>query len=130
MRPGIDQLPGTNTSFYLVDSGVYYTNQDQQLFVAVKDTPLVTFGPMTSQLVALCTPESHLLNRNVMYSWVMNNFWETNFNVDLAGFYEFEYVLYLPDVQSEVAPATAIAKAQVEGVPVIAFKQDTEKKEN
>ena len=65
-----------------------------------------------------------------MYSWVMNNFWETNFNVDLAGFYEFEYVLYLPDVQSEVAPATAIAKAQVEGVPVIAFKQDTEKKEN
>lgn len=97
MRPGIDQLPGTNTSFYLLHQGIGYLNQGQLLYIAPKDTPLVTMGSLASQLVTLASEQSADLNHAPLYSWVMNNFWETNFKVDLSGFYEFAYQIQLFD---------------------------------
>ena len=36
-------------------------------------------------------------NRRPVYSWVMNNTWETNFKMDLSGFCQFNYTLWLSD---------------------------------
>lgn len=36
-------------------------------------------------------------NNDLLYSWVMNNFWETNFRATLGGFYQFRYTLALSD---------------------------------
>jgi hypothetical protein len=33
-----------------------------------------------------------------LYSWLCNNKWETNFRLDLAGFYESRYII---DVSSD-----------------------------
>ena len=33
-------------------------------------------------------------NQRPMYSWVMNNIWETNFKMDLSGFAQYRYSLY------------------------------------
>ncbi len=32
-------------------------------------------------------------NCDEVYSWVMNNFWETNFKASLGGFHQFSYSL-------------------------------------
>ena len=34
-------------------------------------------------------------NARPIYSWIMNNTWETNFKMDLSGFSEFCYSLWL-----------------------------------
>lgn len=95
IRPGIDQLPGTNTDFYLLDNGLAYHDGRESLIVAMKDTPLVSVGTLDSQLIQLAEPGKPSKNKELVYSWAMNNFWETNFKVDLAGFYELDYLLYI-----------------------------------
>lgn len=119
-RPAIDQLPGTNTDFYLLNNGLSFTDGQHGLVVAIKDTPLMTLGSLESHLVELCSPETAAKNQEVVYSWPMNNFWETNFKVDLSGFYEFDYQLYLT---SEQEPTEMMAKAAElnEGILTVAY---------
>lgn len=121
-RPGIDQLPGSNTNFYSLDNGAIFKNEDQHLFVAMKDTPLVTLGSLESQLVELCDENSRKKNKEVLYSWAMNNFWETNFKVDLSGFYELEYAIYLlEDEATDVAQPIQSARNLIEGLITIPY---------
>ncbi|MGX7417206.1 glycoside hydrolase family 38 N-terminal domain-containing protein [Carnobacterium gallinarum] len=94
LRPGIDQLPGTNTDFYSLQSGLAFKKDNQALLVAIQDTPLITLGNLEHHLIELSGAQTHQKNHELVYSWVMNNFWETNFKVDLSGFYEFDYQLY------------------------------------
>ncbi|WP_318615688.1 glycosyl hydrolase [Sporosarcina sp. YIM B06819] len=96
-KPGVDQLPGTNTDFYLLQNGLAFKNQEKALLVAIKDTPLITLGTLEHHEIQLCSEKTHDKNNELVYSWPMNNFWETNFKVDLSGFYEFDYQLYLTD---------------------------------
>ncbi len=93
-RPAIDQLPGTNTEFYLLQNGLAFKEEEQALLVAIKDTPLITLGTLDHHEIELCNENTHKKNKDLVYSWPMNNFWETNFKVDLSGFYEFDYQLY------------------------------------
>ena len=93
IRPGIDQLPGTNMEFYLLQNGIVMEGKDKVLTLAIKDAPLVTFGSLEAHPILLCDGNNQDKNREQAYSWVMNNFWETNFKVDLGGFYEFSYTL-------------------------------------
>ena len=37
--------------------------------------------------------DTGLSNTSEVYSWIMNNFWETNFKASLGGFYQFHYEL-------------------------------------
>ena len=37
-------------------------------------------------------------NARPLYSWVMNNNWETNFKMDLSGFCQYDYSLWLTDI--------------------------------
>ena len=93
IRPGIDQLPGTNMEFYLLQNGIVMEGKDKVLTLAIKDAPLVTFGSLEAHPILLCDGKNQDKNSEQAYSWVMNNFWETNFKVDLGGFYEFSYTL-------------------------------------
>ena len=97
IRPGIDQLPGTNKEFYLLQNGIVYANKQRSLILAIKDTPLVTFGSLQAKPIRLCQGDDTEFNNEAVYSWAMNNYWETNFKVDLSGFYEFTYTLRLED---------------------------------
>ncbi|WP_314062633.1 hypothetical protein [uncultured Vagococcus sp.] len=119
-RPAIDQLPGTNTDFYLLNNGLTFTDGQNALVVAIKDTPLITLGALDSHLVELCSRSTASKNKEMVYSWPMNNFWETNFKVDLSGFYEFEYQLFLMAGQT---PTELIEKATElnEGIITIAY---------
>lgn len=90
MRPGIDQLPGTNMEYYIADEGLVYRTKDQTILVNTFDTPLLYMGEMESHPILLCDNKEENNKRSV-YSWIMNNTWETNFKMDLSGFSEFRY---------------------------------------
>lgn len=119
IRPGIDQLPGSNREFYLIQNGISCVAEKKSLSIGIKDAPLVVFGDLQAHPIALCTGEDLEYNRGCAYSWVMNNFWETNFKVDLGGFYEFAYSLTLH--HGECSPAQAMKTCEVQNEGMLAF---------
>ena len=95
-RPGVDQLPGACMEFYMSDDGIGYLSSQGSALIAMRDTPLVYTGEMKHHPIALCDgkPEN---NQRPIYSWIMNNMWETNFKMDLSGFSEYCYSLWLSE---------------------------------
>ena len=130
-RPGIDQLPGSNTNFYSLDNGALFKNEANGLFVAMKDTPLVTLGSLESQLIELCDERSEGKNKEVLYSWAMNNFWETNFKVDLSGFYELDYSVYVfNESNQDVKELVNETRNKIEGLIAIPYNPSEEECQN
>lgn len=115
IRPGIDQLPGSNMEFYLIQNGIVMDGKEKTLTIAVKDAPLVTFGDLEAHPIQLCGGKNVERNRAETYSWVMNNYWETNFKVDLGGFYEFTYTIATHEKMSK-EDAVRICEADNEGI--------------
>lgn len=93
IRPGIDQLPGSCQDFYMIQNGVLWRDGDTNIAVITRDAPLVSLGALKAERIRLCSGKDWERNRSEVNSWVMNNYWETNFKADLGGFYEFSYTL-------------------------------------
>ncbi|WP_225048237.1 hypothetical protein [Lacticaseibacillus kribbianus] len=116
-RPAIDQLPGTNTEFYLLNSGLLYRQPSgHALGLCLKDTPLITLGDLDPHPITLAGPQTAKKNQAPLYAWVMNNFWETNFKVDLSGFYEFSFDLFTQSRTESLEDAHQALVAQNLGV--------------
>ena len=94
MRPGVDQLPGSNMEYYMADQGVLYQRGGEGILINALDTSLLYMGRMEHHPILLCDNREENNHRPV-YSWIMNNTWETNFKMDLSGFGEFRYALEL-----------------------------------
>ena len=93
-RPGIDQLPGTCCEYYIADKGLVFSNGKTALRVACPDVPLMYMGDMFHHPISLCSNDP-ADNQKSVYSWIMNNTWETNFKMDLSGCCEFCYSVSL-----------------------------------
>lgn len=96
MRPGIDQLPGACMEYFITDNGVAYVGKEKSLIVNTRDVPLIYQGEMYHHEIKLCDNKPENNKRNI-YSWIMNNTWETNFKMDLSGFDEFCYSVTMSD---------------------------------
>jgi hypothetical protein len=118
LRPGIDQLPGSNKEFYLIQNGVFFKGEKCDIILSVKDTPLLTFGSLESKPIVLCSGEDESFNRETTYSWAMNNYWETNFKVDLGGFYEFSYSLA---TRENMSPKNAMELCEAMNEGLVAY---------
>lgn len=92
MRPGVDQIPGTCMEYYMLEHGAAYVGKEGSVLIHSKDVPLVTMGELKHHPIRLCDNREEN-NHRPLYSWVMNNTWETNFKMDLSGFGEFCYSL-------------------------------------
>lgn len=93
-RPGLDQLPGTCMDYSMSDDGVAFVSERGSVLITSPDVPLVRFGPLGPRPIRLCTG-APADNARPVWSWVMNNLWETNFKLDLSGFCAFRYSLQL-----------------------------------
>lgn len=96
MRPGVDQLPGSNMEYYMADEGLLYQSGNEGVLINTLDTPLLYMGEMEHHPILLCDNKEENNHRPV-YSWIMNNTWETNFKMDLSGFGEFRYALEIKE---------------------------------
>lgn len=89
-RPGAEQVPGTNQEYYLADEGILYQGEDTGYVISTRDTAMVTMGERKHHPITLCENREED-NHRPIYSWIMNNTWETNFKMDLSGFAEYCY---------------------------------------
>lgn len=97
LRPGIDQIPGTNQEFYLIQNGIVWEGEEGTVSVSIKNAPLITLGSLEAGPIKLCDGADTKRNQSPVFSWVTNNFWETNFKAETGGFYEFTYRLNSTD---------------------------------
>lgn len=93
-RPGVEQIPGTCMEYYLIDNGIIYQNQHSSIYINTLDAPLIYMGQLKSHPITLCNNEETNNDRPI-YSWIMNNLWETNFKINLSGITEYCYSLGL-----------------------------------
>ena len=93
-RPGTDQLPGTGMEYTMSDDGLAMLDDCGGLVLGSPDVPLFYFGELRHHAIRLCSGEPKD-NRRPVYSWMMNNTWETNFKLDLSGCASYRYTLCL-----------------------------------
>lgn len=122
VRPGVDQLPGTLTDFYCVQDGIVWTGGSRSYAIAMPDTPLLQLGPLEYGKRALHAPQREGAEQGEprrMYVWALNNYWETNFKAETAGFYEFQFYLFGGD---RLSPEAALETCRALNAGLVGFR--------
>ena len=87
VRPTLDQVNGACKNFFSVQSWVDVSNPDYGLTWAVPNAPLFEMGAITAE-----TPwMQSIRTSSTLYSYVMNNYWHTNYKADQEGPTRFNY---------------------------------------
>ncbi len=96
ISPEYNQLAGSCKDYYSVQRWADVSNQDYGITWTVNEAPLVEVGELHSEL-----PTSNNLNwktvqnySTTLYSYVMNNYWYTNYKADQGGVSTYNYSLY------------------------------------
>ena len=92
VRPEVDQLPGSCKNYFTVQRWVDVSNDAYGVTWATVDAPLIEIGAITADPRAVgwlkVVPPS-----TTLYSYVMNNYWETNYKAAQEGLITFRYSL-------------------------------------
>ena len=102
--------------FYSVQNGLAFCGGQNSLAVASPDAPLIWMGTLRAHPIRLMGEGAP--NNDETYSWVMNNFWETNFRADLGGFYQFHYSLEALDGGD---PKASLDRAETMAEGIVSF---------
>lgn len=94
IRPRIDQLPLTMNAYYTMQNGYALVSDGGSMILASPDAPLLHLGSLEPGVMTEETMKQKP-NKDLQYSWLMNNYWETNFATSLGGFYRFDYRMRL-----------------------------------
>ena len=84
--------------YYMSDWGIAQLSKEGSALIGARDTALWYMGEMKHHPILLCDGKEEN-NQRPIYSWIMNNTWETNFKMDLSGLTEYAYTLWLWDGQ-------------------------------
>ena len=92
VQPEVDQLPGACKNYFTVQRWVDVSNEDYGVTWATIDAPLIEIGDITNDprgknvgWIKRIKPSTTL------YSYVMNNYWETNYKAGQEGPATFRY---------------------------------------
>jgi alpha-mannosidase len=87
VRPEVDQLAGACKNFFSVESWVDISNQEYGVTWATANAPLVEIGEITAEQPWI----KSIKTSSSIYSYVMNNYWHTNYKADQEGPVTFAY---------------------------------------
>ncbi|MFQ5806394.1 MAG: polysaccharide lyase family protein [Phycisphaerae bacterium] len=95
VRPERDQIVGACKNFFAIQRWVDVSNLDYGITWATIDAPLVQLGAIRTD-VEYPSGASHSWLRHIepsqtLFSYVMNNYWETNYKADQEGSTMFRY---------------------------------------
>lgn len=90
VRPEADQLAGSCKNFFSVQSWVDCSGSRTGLTWVTPDAPLVELGSINAERpwMKSAAPSP------VIYSYIMNNYWHTNYKADQEGPATFRYAIY------------------------------------
>ncbi|MFG0253267.1 MAG: glycoside hydrolase family 38 C-terminal domain-containing protein, partial [Phycisphaerales bacterium JB038] len=95
VRPEKDQLPGACKNYFTAQRWVDVSNLDRGVTWATMDAPLVQLGAIRTDIgPSVNDPQSflqHIDPSATLFSYVMNNYWETNYKADQEGPATFAY---------------------------------------
>jgi len=89
VKPGQNQLPGSSSDWHTVQKFTSIRNKQGQIVLSTPQIPLVQFGDFNLgkwQHVAQ-------IKEPFVYSWIMNNYWFTNFRAFQEGAFEWQYFI-------------------------------------
>jgi alpha-mannosidase len=87
VRPETDQLAGACKNFFSVESWADISNRQYGVTWATGNAPLVEVGEITAE-----QPWKKSIKTSAsIYSYVMNNYWHTNYKADQEGLVTFAY---------------------------------------
>jgi alpha-mannosidase len=97
IRPEEDQLPGSCKNYFSVGRWVDVSNSKFGVTVAMPGTPLVEVGKITMDVLPSPFDAKNWIQKiepsQTFYSYVMNNYWETNYKADNGHGATCRYVL-------------------------------------
>ena len=121
--PETDQLPGACKNYFTVQRWVDVSNDDYGITWATPDAPLIEVGSITND------PRSKTVGwikklepSTTLYSYVMNNYWETNYKAGQEGPTTFYYSI---KPHGSFDPGKAAKFGLEQSQPLIAVPVDT-----
>lgn len=96
MQPVANQLAGSCMDFFSACRWADISNQDHGVTLALCEAPLIETGTISDETSHNSGPSGWLTTPAldpVLYSFVMNNYWHTNYKADQEGPALFRYVL-------------------------------------
>ncbi|NQT84805.1 hypothetical protein HQ563_17440, partial [bacterium] len=87
MKPGTEQLPGSSSDWHCIQHWADFSNDEFGVTWVTLDAPLVQFSQINT---GRWQKELELKNPAV-FSWIMNNYWFTNFRASQGGELTFRY---------------------------------------
>lgn len=122
VRPWLDQIWGTCTDFYTVQHGAALCGQQSGIVIAMPDTPLVQVGTLEYEDRLLSGHPELALRPLQLFTWLMSNYWETNFKASVEGFYEFGYRVAWGEELSD--PCKALTRCEQLALGLVCFRLD------
>ncbi len=92
VRPEADQLPGACRNYYTAQRWVDVSNDAQGITLATIDAPLIEIGGITTDATVVGWRQQ-AQDASLLYSYVMNNYWETNYLAAQPGRATIRYAL-------------------------------------
>ena len=113
VRPGEDQIPGSASDWQTVQNFLVVRSDQQQLIFGSDQIPLVQLGGLN---LGKWQPVTRI-ERPHLFSWVMNNYWFTNFRATQQGDFQWSYYLTSSRDTSNTAAARFGWSARIPLVP-------------
>ncbi len=89
VTPGVDQIPGSSSDWQTLQGFIAIRGADGQIITGSEQVPLVQLGDFN---LGKWQPVTRVEQPHI-YSWVMNNYWFTNFRTEQEGEFKFDYFL-------------------------------------
>jgi len=122
-----DQLLGANRNWISVKRWVDISEGNKGIVWSSLDAPLIEIGDITANIVGAASNSQKwipkLIPNGVVYSWVMNNHWHTNFQLSQEGKHIFKYRILPYNSKSDLALANHFGNEQFQ--PLIVSEIDT-----
>ncbi|MEA1887042.1 MAG: glycoside hydrolase family 38 C-terminal domain-containing protein [Bacteroidota bacterium] len=111
-EPDAGQAEGACKNYFTPERWIDISNQDKGVTYISLDAPLIEIGDISTDAIAYGwvsdTPESQTI-----YSYIMNNYWETNYRAGQEGKITFRYVLHPHGMfNSAISEKSAIEEAE------------------
>lgn len=107
VAPGIDQLPGSNKNWFTFERWVDISNDQYGVTWTALDSPLIEWGALSGNILDGARQtwlwQQSVPQSSTIYSWPINNHWDTNFPLEQGGLMQQRYAFTMHNGYDAVA---------------------------